>query len=74
MALNRRTFVAGTLALPMAEAYLEAAQSAPSMRIQRIETVYWKSGGETPFRPNWTWVKIETDSGVSGIGETYPHN
>ena len=25
-----------------------------------------------PFWPHWTWVKIETDAGVSGIGETFP--
>ena len=44
------------------------------MRIRRIETVYWKSREDAPFWPHWTWVKIETESGVSGIGETYPRN
>src|ERR1035437_4897895 len=74
MALNRRSFVAGLLASPVAAAYLEAAQSAPPMRIRRIETVYWKSREDAPFWPHWTWVKIDADPGVSGIGETYPPN
>jgi L-alanine-DL-glutamate epimerase-like enolase superfamily enzyme len=29
---------------------------------------------DAPFWPHWTWLKIDTDSGVSGIGETYPRN
>lgn len=60
------------LASPLAAVYAAAAQSAPSMKITRIETVYWKSRDEAPFWPHWTWVKIDTDAGVSGIGETYP--
>ena len=74
MALNRRSFFAGLLASPVAAAYQEAAQSAPPMRIRRIETVYWKSREDAPFWPHWTWVKIDADAGVSGIGETYPRN
>jgi galactonate dehydratase len=74
MALNRRCFVAGLLASPMAAAFQKAAESVPPMRIRRIETVYWKSREDAPFWPHWTWLKIDTDSGVSGIGETYPRN
>src|ERR1017187_10905365 len=74
MPLSRRSFVAGLLASPAAAAYLEAAQSAPPMRIRRIETVYWKAREDAPFWPHWTWVKIDADPGVSGIGETYPRN
>jgi len=74
MALNRRRFVAGLLASPLAAAYQKAAETAPAMRIRRIETVYWKSREDAPFWPHWTWVKIETESGVYGIGETYPRN
>src|ERR1022692_529937 len=74
MALPRRNFLAGLLSSPLAAAYQKAAQSAPPMRIRRIETVYWKSREDAPFWPHWTWLKIDTDSGVSGIGETYPRN
>ncbi len=44
------------------------------MKITRIETVYWKSRDDAPFWPHWTWLKIDTDAGISGIGETYPRN
>lgn len=44
------------------------------MKIKRVETVYWKTREDAPFWPHWTWVKIDTDAGLSGIGETYPRN
>ena len=74
MSINRRTFLGGLLSSPLGAAYQRAAQTAPSMRIRRIETVYWKSREDAPFWPHWTWLRIDTDSGLSGIGETYPRN
>ena len=74
MALNRRSFVSSLLASPLAGAYQKAAQARRPLRIARIETVYWKAREDAPFWPHWTWVKIDADSGVSGIGETYPRN
>lgn len=62
------------LSSPLALAYAKAAQSVPPLKIARIETVYWKTREDAPFWPHWTWVKIDADSGVSGIGETYPRN
>ena len=44
------------------------------MKITSVETVYWKSRDDAAFWPHWTWVKIDTDAGVYGIGETYPRN
>jgi L-alanine-DL-glutamate epimerase-like enolase superfamily enzyme len=72
--MNRRAFLSGLMGSPLAAAYSAAAQSATAMRITRIETVYWKSREAAPFWPHWTWVRIDTDAGVSGIGETYPRN
>ena len=74
MPISRRSFVSRLLASPLAGAYAAAAASAAPSKITRIETVYWKSHDDAPFWPHWTWVKIDTDSGVSGIGETYPRN
>ena len=62
------------MASPLAAAYASAAQSAPALKITRVETVYWKNRDDAPFWPHWTWLKIDTDGGVSGIGETYPRN
>ncbi len=53
---------------------LLAAGTAPPLRITKLETVYWKSRDDAPFWPHWTWLKIHTDAGVAGIGETYPRN
>ncbi len=74
MALSRRSFLSRVLASPLAAAYAAAARVAAPLKITRIETVYWKTRDDAPFWPHWTWLKIETDAGVSGIGETYPRN
>ncbi len=74
MELKRRDFLYGVLASPLAPAYLKASQGAPPLKISRIETVYWKTREDAPFWPHWIWVRIDTDAGVSGIGETYPRN
>jgi hypothetical protein len=50
------------------------AGSAPAMKITRIDTTYWRSGVELPWKPNWVWVRVYTDSGLVGLGETYPRN
>ena len=42
------------------------------MKITRIDTTYWRSGGEMPWKPNWVWVRVYADSGLVGLGETYP--
>jgi galactonate dehydratase len=46
--------------------------AARPMKITGIDTVFWKSRDDAPFWPHWTWVRIRTDAGVEGIGETYP--
>ena len=74
MTPSRRSFLSRLLASPLAAAYAAAARTAPPTKITRIETVYWKSREDASFWPHWTWVKIETDTGVFGIGETYPRN
>lgn len=74
MPISRRSFLGGMLASPLAASYAAGARAAAPSRITRIETVYWKSREDAPFWPHWTWVKIDTDAGVSGIGETYPRN
>jgi galactonate dehydratase len=74
MAQSRRAFLRRLLASPVAAAYATAARAAAPMKITRIETVYWKTRDDAPFWPHWTWLKIDTDAGVSGIGETYPRS
>jgi galactonate dehydratase len=74
MKMSRRSFLAGLLSSPLAAKYAAAANSIAPMKITNIETVFWKTRDDAPFWPHWTWVKIDTDAGVYGIGETYPRN
>ena len=44
------------------------------MRITAIETIHLARGITVNFGPiQWLWVRIHTDSGLAGLGETYPH-
>ncbi len=71
--MTRRTLL-GALASPCLRALqLRAAQSAPVAKITRIETCWWPSRDDAPFWPHWTWLRIQTDSGHWGLGETYPY-
>ena len=67
----RRTFFLSSLG-PVLEAF--RLQAAPAMKVTRVDTIYWKSRSEAPWWPHWVWVRLETDSGHFGIGETYPRN
>lgn len=48
--------------------------AAGGMKITRIDTIYWKSREAAPFWPHWVWVRVHSDSGHTGVGETYPRN
>lgn len=44
------------------------------MRITGVETVHLKRGITVHAGPiQWLWVRIHTDTGLTGLGETYPH-
>ncbi|MBI2681338.1 MAG: mandelate racemase/muconate lactonizing enzyme family protein [Candidatus Solibacter usitatus] len=44
------------------------------MRITSIETIHLARGITVHAGPvQWLWVRIHTDSGLVGLGETYPH-
>ncbi len=44
------------------------------MRITAVETIHLKHGITVHAGPiQWLWVRIHTDSGLVGLGETYPH-
>ncbi len=67
--IPRRAFLLGG-PLALRAAWAQAAGA----KITRIDTVYWKNREAAPFWPHWTWVRVHTDSGHIGIGETYPRN
>ena len=75
--MNRRTFLPYLVTPALAASFERVAALSsytPTMKITRIETTYWRSGSDLPWKPNWVWVRIHTDSGLVGLGETYPRN
>lgn len=74
--LRRRDFLARAGALaggaltPFARA---AAQSAGPLKITKVEAIRFRRDMRIQgIFPNWTWVRIHTDQGISGVGESYP--
>ena len=45
------------------------------MKITRIETIELQESTEVHTgKVSWLWVRIATDDGLTGLGETYPHS
>lgn len=72
--MDRRSALAVLLSPAFASLWRRAAADAPEMRITRIDTVHWESRDDAPFWPHWTWLRLHTDTGLVGLGETYPRN
>ncbi len=50
-----------------------AAELVEPMRIVKVEMVKPKPGFQiNGFRANWVWVRLHTDNGIVGLGESYP--
>jgi L-alanine-DL-glutamate epimerase-like enolase superfamily enzyme len=65
---TRRQFLASLP--PLAASALRAA--AP-VKITKIEFIRFRSDLQIKdVRPNWFWVRLHTDAGITGIGESYP--
>src|SRR6185503_13469713 len=44
------------------------------MRITAVETIHLSRGITVHAGPvRWLWVRLHTDTGLIGLGETYPH-
>lgn len=71
--MNRRNFLqktclgaAGLMSVDRFTPLKAAAISAaPNLTITKIETVRFKNA-------HWIWVRLHTDAGIKGTGETYP--
>jgi galactonate dehydratase len=72
--VDRRSALVTLFSPALAALWRRAAADAPSMRITRVDTVYWESRDDAPFWPHWTWLRLHTDTGLVGLGETYPRN
>ncbi|MBK5294240.1 MAG: mandelate racemase/muconate lactonizing enzyme family protein [Acidobacteriia bacterium] len=51
----------------------KAARAAGPMKITKVEMVRVRKDLRIhDVSPNWTWVLLHTDQGITGIGESYP--
>jgi galactonate dehydratase len=72
--MDRRSALVALLSPALAALWRRTAAALPAMRITRLDTVYWESRDDAPFWPHWTWLRVHTDNGLIGLGETYPRN
>jgi len=50
-----------------------AAQSTGPLKITKVEALRFRKDYRVQgVSPNWTWVRLHTDQGVTGVGESYP--
>ena len=74
--MNRRAFLNASLGIvgtgmttPQARA---AADRVGPLKITGIETVRFRRDLRIQgIAPDWTWVRLHTDQGITGIGESY---
>lgn len=69
--MRRRDFLSLIPSLTLLASKLNAA---PPMKVVKVETFHWKSLDDAPWWPHWTWLRVHTDNGLIGLGETYPRN
>jgi L-alanine-DL-glutamate epimerase-like enolase superfamily enzyme len=75
-AISRRNFLARAAALSgglLTPEARRAAQAAGPLKITKVEAVRFRRDFRIQgIAPNWTWLRIHTDQGISGAGESYP--
>ena len=72
--LNRRDFLTASLnggaAILAGSSALQAARSAPPVKIAAVEPLVLHGRSDPGARP-WVWTRLRTDQGVTGYGECY---
>jgi L-alanine-DL-glutamate epimerase-like enolase superfamily enzyme len=68
--ISRRLFLQSAAATAAVKA---AQRAAGPMKITKVDAVRFREGIRVQgVSPNWTWVRLHTDTGLVGIGESYP--
>jgi L-alanine-DL-glutamate epimerase-like enolase superfamily enzyme len=71
--IPRRDFLALFGAGFATEAARAAAASVGPMKITKVDAVRFREDLRIEgVSPNWIWVRLHTDAGIVGIGESYP--
>jgi galactonate dehydratase len=71
--MTRRQWLAALAASALTPAARLAAQAAGPQKITKVEALKFR--GDLRMQgvsPNWTWVRLTTDQGLTGFGESYP--
>ena len=70
---SRRQFLKAAGAAVLPRQARAAAEAAGPMKITKLEAVRFRPDLLIQgIAPNWTWVRVHTDKGLVGIGESYP--
>lgn len=79
--IGRRDFLRAAALLPagavtaMPRQAASAAKAVGPMKITRVDAVDFRRDIRVQgVSPNWTWVRLHTDAGIVGYGESYPNH
>jgi L-alanine-DL-glutamate epimerase-like enolase superfamily enzyme len=71
--IRRRDLLKGAVLAPWMRHAQKAAAAAGPMKITKMEAVRFRDDLRVQgVAPNWTWVRLHTDTGLVGLGESYP--
>lgn len=70
---TRRDLLRLPFAAAVSPAAQRAARAAAPMKITKIEFIRFRRNLRIrDVSPNWFWVRLHTDAGITGLGESYP--
>ena len=73
--IRRRDFLKAAALFPWTRQAEMAAAAVGPMKITKVESVRFRPEIEIQgVSPNWTWVRLHTDTGIVGLGESYPNH
>src|SRR5579864_7331822 len=73
--ITRRDVLKAAATIPLWTRQAQAAaEGVGPMKIAKIEAVRFRSNLRLVpgIEPNWMWVRLTTDKGITGLGESYP--
>jgi galactonate dehydratase len=73
--ISRRDVLKAAALLPWTSQMESAAAAVGPMKITKIDAVRFRPDLRMQgVSPNWTWVRLHTDTGIIGLGESYPND
>jgi galactonate dehydratase len=73
--ISRRELLKGAALLPWTRQMASAAAAVGPMKITKVDAVRFRPDLRMQgVSPNWTWVRLHTDTGLVGLGESYPND